>query len=259
MPMASNNRLNAPTVGTGIRRLMIFVKLFGTDPFMRTIPPEFSRCQTEVGAFNHKSWQEACFMGFLEWLQSPPKPIAPASAANYLYAVKHHPVCHGLDMTNQVSLTVLSKQKKGNMNTFLADEHNLEANRRTQPLSVDILMGERPLLGSRNLLQDLTFYTALLFGFTMLTRALNHQSISSAAYHLNTEHIAFTVVAPLPGAGSSPIEVTADQLGDIPLYRIIGASAFLAKSKTDSSGKGRRIPFLRRVVAPIRQTAFTIS
>ena len=89
-------------------------------------------------------------MGFLEWLQSPPKPIVPASAANYLDAVKHHLVCHGLDMSNQVSSTVFSKQKKGNMNTFLADEHNLEANRRTQPLSVDILMGECPLLGSRN-------------------------------------------------------------------------------------------------------------
>ena len=71
-------------------------------------------------------------MGFLEWLQSPPKPISLASTANYLYAVKHHLVCHGLDTTNQVSSAVLSKQKKGNMNTFLADEHNLEANRRMQ-------------------------------------------------------------------------------------------------------------------------------
>ena len=89
----------------------------------------------------------------------------------------------------------------------------------------------------------MTFFTALLFGFTMLTRASNYLPISSAAYHLNNEHhIAFTVV-PLPGAGGSPIEVMADQLGDIPLHRIIGASAFLAKSKTDSSGKVRRIPF----------------
>ena len=48
---------------------------------------------------------------------------------------------------------------------------------------------------------------------------------------LNTEHITFTVVAPLPGSGgSSPVEVTADQLVDIPLlYRIIGVSAILAK------------------------------
>ena len=130
-------------------------------------------------------------MGFLEWLQSPPKPIAPASAANYLYAVKHHLVCHGLDTT------VLSKQKKGNMNTFLVYEHNLEANHRMQPLSVDILMGERPLLDSWNPLQDLTFFTALLFGFTMLTRASNYLPINSAAYHLDTEHIAFTV-APRP-------------------------------------------------------------
>ena len=47
---------------------------------------------------------------------------------------------------------------------------------------------------------------------------------------LNTEHITFTVVAPLPGSGGSPVEVTADQLVDIPLlYRIIGVSAILAK------------------------------
>ena len=45
---------------------------------------------------------------------------------------------------NLVSSTVISKQKKGSMNTFLEDEVNSEANRRTQPLSVDILMGERP-------------------------------------------------------------------------------------------------------------------
>ena len=125
--------------------------------------------------------------------------------------MKHHLIFHGIDTTNQILAAVLSKQKNGNMNTFLADEHNLEANHRTQPLSVDILMGERPLLDSRNLLQDLTFFTALLFGFTMLTRASNYLPISSAAYHLDTEHIAFTV-APLPGAGGSPIEVTADQL-----------------------------------------------
>ena len=188
-------------------------------------------------------------MGFLEWLQAPPKPIAPASAANYLYAVKHHLLCHGLDVTNQISAAVIAKQKKGNMNTFLADERNLEANRRTQPLSVDILMGERPLPTSRNPLQDLAFFTALLFGFTALTRASNYLPINSAAYHLNTELIAFTV-APLPGRNGPPVEVTADQLGDIPLHRIIGASAFLARSKTDSRGKGRRIPFIRQEVAP---------
>ena len=136
-------------------------------------------------------------MGFLEWLQGPPKPITPASAANYLYAVKHHLVCHGLDMSNLVSATVISKQKKGNMNTFLEDEVNSEANRRTQPLSVDILMGERPSPDSKNPLQDMAFFTTLLFGFTMLTRASNYLPISSAKYHLNTEHVVFTV-APLP-------------------------------------------------------------
>jgi hypothetical protein len=49
-------------------------------------------------------------MGFLEWLQRPPKPIAPACASNLLYAVKHHLICHGLDTTNQISAAVLSKQ-----------------------------------------------------------------------------------------------------------------------------------------------------
>ena len=71
LPMTSNK--SKRTYGAGIRRWMTFVKLFGTETFfMRPIPPEFSRYQTEVGAFNHTSWQQACFMGFLEWLQSPP-------------------------------------------------------------------------------------------------------------------------------------------------------------------------------------------
>ena len=51
-------------------------------------------------------------------------------------------------------------------------------------------------MDSRSPLQYLTFFTALLFGFTMLTRASNYLPISSAAYHLDTEHIAFTVAPP---------------------------------------------------------------
>ena len=120
-------------------------------------------------------------MGFLEWLQGPPKPIAPSSASYYLYAVKHHLVCHGLDMSSLVSSTVLSKQKKGHVNTFIMeDEHNLESNRRTLPLSVDILMGEVPDLHSKSTLHDRAFYTALMLGFTMLTRASNFMPIASA-------------------------------------------------------------------------------
>ena len=188
-------------------------------------------------------------MGFLEWLQGPPKPITPSSASNYLYAVKHHLVCHGLDSSALVSSTVLSKQKKGQVNTYLQEECNLESNRRTLPLSVDILTGETPDPRSQSPLQDRAFYTALLLGFTMLTRASNYLPIASATYHLDTEHIAFTV-DPLPDTGDVPFEVTADCLREIPLSRIIGASAFLARSKVDATGKGKRIPFIRQVVSP---------
>ena len=92
----------------------------------------------------------------------------------------------------------------------------------------------------------MVFFTALLFGFTMLTRAFNYLPISSATYHLNTGHVAFTV-APVPGTDGSHTEVTADQLGDIPLSRILGASTCLT---TDSVGRGRRIPFVRREINP---------
>ena len=92
------------------------------------------------------------------------------------------------------------------MNTFLEDEENSETNRRTQPLSVDILLGERPSPDLTNPLQDMAFFTALLFGFTMLTRASNYLPISSAKYHLNTEQVAFTV-APLPGSDGHPLRL----------------------------------------------------
>ena len=111
-----------------------------------------------------------------------------------------------LDMSSRVSSTVLSKQKRGQVNTFLEDEHNLESNRRTLPLSVDILMGEVPGLHSKPSLQDRTFYTALMLGFTMLTRVSNYLPIASATYHLDTEHIAFTV-APAPGTIGAPVEI----------------------------------------------------
>ena len=108
----------------------------------------------------------------------------------------------------------------------MEDEHNLESNRRTLPLSVDILMGEVPGLHSKSPLQDRTFYTALMLGFTMLTRASNYLLIASATYHLDTEHTAF-MVAPAPCTIGAPIEVTADSIGEIPLSRIIGASICL--------------------------------
>ena len=186
------------------------------------MPPEFLQYQSEVDSFHHTSWQEACFMSFLEWLQGPPKPVAPDTASNYLCAVKNHLACHGLDMSALVSTTVLSKQKRGNRNTYLADEHNLESNRRTRFLSIDILLEERPNPASKSPLRDLAFFTALLMSLTMLTRVSNYLLVSSAAYRLDTEHVSFSV-APLPGVEGTPVDVSADQLGDIPLSRIVGA------------------------------------
>ena len=62
LPMASNNRRSTPTV------VRVFDDGWQSSNYSvpTTIPPEFSRYQTEVGAFNHTSWQEECFMGFLE-------------------------------------------------------------------------------------------------------------------------------------------------------------------------------------------------
>ena len=70
-------------------------------------------------------------------------------------------------------------------------------------------MAECPREGSKNPLQDLAFFTALLLGFTMLTRASNYLPIASATYRLDAEHISFTV-APLPDSSALPFEVTAD-------------------------------------------------
>lgn len=134
-------------------------------------------------------------MGFLEWLQGPPKLIAPDSASNYLYAVKHHLASHGINKNSLVSSVIIANQKKGNRNTFLADEHNLKADKRTLPLSVDILVTERPRERSKNPLQELAFFTSLLLGLTMLTRATNYLPIASATYYFDAEHLSFTVPA----------------------------------------------------------------
>ena len=237
------------TYSTGVNRWFEFVEIFGTDPLMRRVPAEYLLYQSEDSSNEYSSWQEACVMGFLAWLQCPPHQIQPKSAFGYLYAVKHFLVSHGVDLNAFVSSVMIAKEKKGMLNDFLADEANLEANTRTLPLSLDILMSERPSPLSRNPLQDLAFFVALLLGFTMLSRVSNYLPNPSASYHLDTEHISFTII-PLPGDPRSSLEVPADQLGDIPLSRVVGASAFLKFSKTDGSGKGKRIPFVRRVVSP---------
>jgi hypothetical protein len=53
-------------------------------------------------------------MGFLELLQRPPKPIASSSASNYLYALKHHLVCHaGYVLSGIVYSPFLAEERAG--------------------------------------------------------------------------------------------------------------------------------------------------
>ena len=44
------NCIQQSTYGTGFRRWVQFVSLFGTDPFMRTVPPEFAFYKAEMGS-----------------------------------------------------------------------------------------------------------------------------------------------------------------------------------------------------------------
>ena len=73
-------------------------------------------------------------------------------------------------------------------------------------------MAERTRDGSKNPLQDLAFFTALLLGFTMLTRASNYLPITSATYHLDAEHISFNV-ALSPAPAPRPVKLR-------PTYRV---------------------------------------
>eukprot|EP01036_Dinobryon_divergens_P034933 gene34933-45212_t len=155
------------TYGTGIRRWLEFVKIFGTDPLMQVVPPEFMFQQSDLDVAIRTSWQEACIMGYLEWLQCPPHKIAPKTAFGYLCAVRYYLIGFGVDLKSMSQLSI-AKQKKGLLNDFLMDEANSEANTRTIPLSVDIIQGERPT--SYLSCQDLAFYTAMSLGFTILSR-----------------------------------------------------------------------------------------
>ena len=234
------------TYGTGIRRWLEFVKLFGTDPLMQTVPPEFLVQQSDLDAAIRTSWQEACIMGYLEWLQCPPHKIAPKTAFGYLCAVRYYLIGFGVDLKSMSQLSI-AKQKQGLLNDFLSDEANLEANTRTIPLSVDIIQGERPT--SSLSYQDLAFYTAMSLGFTILSRVSNYLPQKSAAYVLNTEHVTFLVCS-VTDPTCEPSDVSADQIVGIPLDRIVGCSIFLQKSKVDGSGVGKRFPFSRQELCP---------
>ena len=234
------------TYGTGIRRWLEFVKIFGTDPLMQVIHPEFMVQQSDLDAAIRTSWQEACIMGYLEWLQCPPHKIAPKTAFGYLCAVRYYLIGFGVDLKSMSQLSI-AKQKQGLLNDFLMDEANSEANTRTIPLSVDIIQGERPT--SYRSCQDLAFYTAMSLGFTILSRVSNYLPQKSAAYVLNTEHVTF-LVRPVMESTCEPFDVSADQIVGIPLDRIVGCSVFLQKSKVDSSGIGKRFPFSRHELCP---------
>ena len=146
---------------------------------MHTIPPEFSRYLAGLCNFDHTSWQEACFMGFLslEWLLTNFCSFCRQLSLRGKASSRVPWSCH----INHVRSTILSNLEKRHIYTFLADEKNPGANH----------------------------YTALLLRVTMMTCASNNLPKTSVTYHSNDEYIAFTVTSLCDSRGS-PVEVTVD-------------------------------------------------
>jgi hypothetical protein len=72
----------------GWQRWLLFVKLIGTDPFLRILPVSWSEWSCAEGSL-FGSFPVACVAGFLCYLVNDRSaPVQPSTAINYLSAVR---------------------------------------------------------------------------------------------------------------------------------------------------------------------------
>jgi hypothetical protein len=114
--------------------------MVGTDAFLRKIPTTWSQWSSSEEDSLFSSFQVTCVAGFLCYLVNNVfSPVQPSTAINYLSAVRFNLVIGGVDVSFMDESMVIQKTRTGLMNLWNSKEGNSLADKKTLPVSIDMI------------------------------------------------------------------------------------------------------------------------
>ena len=125
---------------------------------------------------------------------------------------------------------------------------NSIADRRTIPISIDMILRERASYRSPISLQDLAVYTAMIMGYGTASRFSEYlpESKETRGHAILSENVVFVI----EGADGRPAMCPSHS--SIPdLEKVIGCMVVISDSKNDPKGIGHRFYFPRQPVVPV--------
>jgi hypothetical protein len=169
-------------------------------------------------------------------------PVQPSTAINYLSAVRFNLVIGGFDVSFIDDSMVIQKTRTGLMNLWRSKEGNSLADKKTLPVSIDMIFSMKMVTPS---LSELACFTAAIFGYHVLCRVSEYLLTSNTKHHI----LARSVVFQLKVSNSiNVLHVSASEVHRYPKISIIGCYLTIKDSKNDPSGEGSRYPYTREIV-----------
>jgi len=241
------------TYSTGIRRWLQFVDFVGTNGSLSVIPPEWHAANRMKNAIP-RPWREDCVTTFLTWLRCDPRSVTPKTAFGYLSAVRFFLINSGVDVSF-LNSTFVRSTKLGMMNVWRLQPGNTVADRRALPLSVDMILGTRASFPVPLGLQDLTTFTAMIFGYSTASRVSEYlpKSRNVWTHAILADFVLFSVVSENNGSRLVP----SSSLSKTPLSNILGCLVIIKTRKNDPDGVGHRYYFPREDISSSRLYDFT--
>jgi hypothetical protein len=226
----------------GWHRWLKFTDLVGTDPFLRKTPDAWSQWSTTEDGSLFASFPVTCVAGFLCFLVNDNfAPVQPSTAINYLSAVRFNLMINGVAVSFMDDSIVVQKTRTGLMNLWRSKEGNSLADKKTLPISVDMIFSMKLQKSS---ISEFACFTAAIFGYHVLCR------VSEYLYTPNTKHhiLARSVVFQSRGINNEVVHVLSSDVHCYPKESIVGCYLTIKDSKNDPSGEGSRYPYTRILV-----------
>lgn len=245
----------AATYSTGVKRWMKFAPMIGSDAFMSIIPLEWQLMQPPPGVVKY-TWPETCVMAFLSWLVTEGSRVKPRVACSYLSAVRFFWITKNIDISFLSLSAGIRATKAGMEKSWYTINQKCEADSRYLPISIDMILGFRESWQQPLTLRQLACYTAMLFGYSTLSRVSQYLpgTEDSKYREIHAEDVSFVIMQ-----GGSEVAVPSYRAKDLVLSDIVGCRISRRFSKTDQNGKGFKYLFPRRELGPDRLFDITTS
>jgi hypothetical protein len=184
--------------------------------------------------------------------------VQPSTAINYLSAVRFNLVISGVDVGFIDDSIVIQKTRTGLMNLWRSKEGNSLADKKTLPVSIDMIFSMK--LPTFSLL-ELACFTAAIFGYHVLCRVSEYLVSSNTKHHILSRSIVFQVRSTGYGSINGIIHVFSSDIHRYLKSSLVGCYLTIKDSKNDPSGEGSRYPYMSvlQIVCMILQKFYSIG